>query len=63
MEFWRLDTVIQKTGLSKSEIYRRMGEGTFPKSRKYPNSEKTFWLSSDVEAWQHKVLGVDELCR
>lgn len=62
IEFWRLETVTQKVGLSKSEIYRRVAEGTFPKPRKYPNSEKTFWLNRDVLTWQLQVLGIETVC-
>jgi len=63
VEFWRLPTVMQKTGLSKSEIYRRISDNRFPKSRRYPDSEKTFWLSRDVIAWQLEALGLEEICR
>lgn len=58
VEFWRLPTVMQKTGLSKSEIYRRISYDKFPKSRRYPDSDKTFWLSQDVIAWQLEALAV-----
>lgn len=57
VEFWRLPTVIAKVGLSKSEIYRRISEGRFPKSRRYPDSDKTYWLSTEVIEWQMKALG------
>lgn len=63
MEFWRLNTVTQKIGLSKSEIYRRVAAGKFPKPRRYPDSDKTFWLSSDVIQWQQQVVGLEEVCR
>lgn len=62
VEFWRLPTVMQKTGLSKSDIYRRISYGKFPKSRPYPDSDATFWLNKDVIAWQLEALGVDEVC-
>jgi predicted DNA-binding transcriptional regulator AlpA len=60
IEFWPLDTVITKVGLSRSEIYRRAKDGSFPASRAYKNSTRRFWLSSDVRAWQRSELaGVD----
>ena len=63
IEFWRLPTVIEKTGLSKSEIYRRVSDGRFPKPRRYPDSDKTFWLSRDVVEWQLVALGIEDVCR
>lgn len=62
IEFWRLPTVIEKTGLSKSEIYRRIATNRFPKPRRYPDSDKTFWLSRDVIAWQLETLGIETVC-
>lgn len=62
IEFWRLPVVIEKVGLSKSEIYRRISNGKFPKPRRYPDSEKTFWLSGDVITWQMQALGIESLC-
>jgi predicted DNA-binding transcriptional regulator AlpA len=62
LEFWRLPTVIEKVGLSRSEIYRRVADGRFPKPRHYPDSDKTFWLSSDVLLWQLECLGIETVC-
>jgi predicted DNA-binding transcriptional regulator AlpA len=59
VEFWPLSTVIQKVGLSRSEIYRRQSDGTFPSSRSYRNSSRRFWLSSDVRRWQAEELGAE----
>jgi predicted DNA-binding transcriptional regulator AlpA len=56
VEFWPLDTVMQKVGLSRSEIYRRQKDKTFPSSRSYRNSSRRFWLSSDVRRWQAEEL-------
>ena len=58
VEFWRLRTVLQKVGLSKSEVYRQMASGTFPKSRRYAGSgtRGTFWLSRDILLWQEEQL-------
>lgn len=56
VEFWRLPKVIEKTGLSKSEIYRRVSDNRFPKARRYPDTGKSFWLSSEVIEWQQQVL-------
>lgn len=60
IEFWPLPTVLAKTGLSRSEIYRRAKDGSFPGSRAYRDSTRRFWLSSDVRRWQASQLaGVD----
>lgn len=56
LEFWRLPMVVQKTGLSKSELYRRIEAGTFPRAKRYPGSKVTFWPSTAVRAWQQEIL-------
>lgn len=56
-EFWRLATVKQRVGLSKTEIYRRIERGEFPRSRAYPGSRLVYWLSDEIAAWQHQVVG------
>jgi prophage regulatory protein len=48
--FIRLPRVEERTGLSRSEIYRRMREGTFPQSHKL-GSKTTVWLDADIDAW------------
>lgn len=59
VEFWRLPVVLQATGLSKSDIYRRIAEGRFPKARKYEGTSKSFWVSVEVMRWQRDQLGDD----
>lgn len=56
VEFWPLDTVIQKVGLSRSEIYRRQANRSFPTSRSYRNSSRRFWLSTEIRRWQAEQL-------
>jgi len=56
MEFWGLDVVVSKVGLSRSEIYRRQKLRQFPQSRAYRNSTRRFWLSTDVRQWQREEL-------
>jgi len=57
IEFWPMKVVVQKVGLSKTEIYRRAAEGTFPKSRDYRDGGiRKFWLSTEVRAWQDAIL-------
>lgn len=51
--FWRLPDVQTRVGLSKTEIYRRIREGSFPHSRRYrPKGSGVYWLSSEVRRWQ-----------
>ena len=53
VEFWPLSRLLTVTGISKSEIYRQMRLGLFPKSHSYRDtSTRKFWLSSDVKQWQ-----------
>jgi predicted DNA-binding transcriptional regulator AlpA len=56
VEFLRLRDVKQRAGLSRSEIYRRIAAGRFPQPRKYPGTTMTFWLSTEVQAWQQEQL-------
>ena len=50
-----LSEVMKATRLSRSTIYKRMREGTFPDQIKLGESErgerKVVWLESDVEGW------------
>ena len=46
----RLPEVIRKTALSRSQIYRLIGMGDFP--RQIPLSERAAgWIEEEVEAW------------
>ena len=50
----RLPEVIDRTGLSKSTLYRMMRSDTFPKSRRI-NGKTVVWLDSEIEDWIHKL--------
>ena len=54
----RLPTVKARTGLSRSGIYIRMAEGTFPQPIRL-GARSVGWLESDVEGWiaQRIALG------
>jgi prophage regulatory protein len=46
----RLKQVMESTGLSKSSIYARIAEGTFPKQ--IPLGPRlVVWLESDIQNW------------
>lgn len=50
LSFERLPRVKTRSGLSRSEIYRRVGAGTFPKPIKL-GERLTVWNSAEVSAW------------
>lgn len=51
----RLPSVQAKTGLSKSEIYRRIKEDTFPKPLKL-GARAVAWPSSAIDAWVQALI-------
>lgn len=46
----RLKAVLPRTGLSRSTIYRKMAEGTFPAQFKI-STNSTGWKESDINRW------------
>ena len=46
----KLKQVKKRTGLSRSTIYNRIHEGTFPKQVKL-GARSVGWLENEVEAW------------
>jgi prophage regulatory protein len=46
----RLPTVKDRTGLSRSTIYLRISEGTFPKSISL-GSRAVGWIESEINEW------------
>ena len=46
----RLKTVIDRTGLSRSTIYRKIGEGTFPQQLRI-SVHGAGWSEAEVERW------------
>jgi prophage regulatory protein len=46
----RLKTVLARTGLSRSTIYRKIAEGTFPAQLKI-STNGTGWHESDIDRW------------
>jgi prophage regulatory protein len=45
-----MDTVRDRTGLSRSTIYRKIAEGTFPPQIKI-SINGTGWRESDIDRW------------
>lgn len=46
----RLSKVCDKTGLSRSGVYKRMGEGEFPK-RVPLGGRAVAWVEAEIEDW------------
>ncbi|WP_345786030.1 AlpA family transcriptional regulator [Pseudoxanthomonas sp.] len=46
----RLPAVIERTGLSKSAIYRRAGAGTFPRPVPLGHS-MSGWVECEIDQW------------
>lgn len=51
----RLPTVIARTGLSRSTIYLRVSEGTFPKPVSL-GGRAVGWIESEIQQWlEHRI--------
>ena len=55
MRFLKLKEVMQKTALSRSAIYRKMDQGSFPQTVSL-GDRAVAWIDSEVEEWMEKVL-------
>lgn len=51
----RLNQVIEKTGLSRSTIYQRAKDGTFPKQRSL-GARSVGWFKHEVDAFLENCL-------
>ena len=52
----RMDTVRARTGLSRSTIYRKIAEGTFPAQLKI-STNGVGWRESDINRWVANPAG------
>jgi prophage regulatory protein len=52
----RLPSVAAQTGLSKSEIYRRIKDGKFPQPIKL-GARAVAWPAAQIEAWVNDLIG------
>ena len=52
----RLKTVLARTGLSRSTIYRKIAEGTFPSQLKI-STNGTGWRESEINHWIADPVG------
>lgn len=54
--FLRLNTVLDRTGLSRATLYRKIASGTFPRQIKIAD-RCCGWRESEVVAWQRDPGG------
>ena len=50
MVFMRIGDVIRTTGLSRTEIYRRIQQGRFPRQRRISH-RVSVWVEDEVQQW------------
>ena len=60
-EIWPLSVVSNKTGISRSLIYRLMDEGRFPRSVPIAGTRRRGWNSHRVQEWINHQLSKQEL--
>ncbi len=52
----RLKAVLDKTGLSRSSLYRKIAEGSFPRQLKI-SVQSSGWRESAVDRWIEDPMG------
>ena len=57
--FLRLPEVQERTGFSRSFIYKSVKDETFPSPRKV-GGRASVWLESEVNTWMSRVAGDKE---
>lgn len=48
--FVRLNTVLQRSGLSRATLYRKISEGTFPRQIRLA-SRAVGWRNDEIDTW------------
>ncbi len=58
----RINTVLDRTGLSRATLYRKINDGTFPKQLKL-STRCAGWRESAINAWLRNPIyySVDEM--
>lgn len=54
-QLWRLNRVMEETGLCRSSIYDKMAKGEFPNNIKI-GPQMVAWPSSQVESWKQEQI-------
>lgn len=56
-QLWRIRTVVNETGISRTEVYRKIAAGNFPTPVKL-GAKAVAWSSRAVQAWiQSRIEG------
>jgi prophage regulatory protein len=55
----RFEALNGRTGLSRSDIYRRLAAGTFPKPITITNSRIRVWVSEEVDSWVQEQIAAN----
>ena len=50
----RLPEVMKRVGLKRSTIYRKMVDGTFPKSRSI-SAKCAVWIEAEIQGWIDEI--------
>ena len=53
--FLRLPAVLKRTGLSRSTLYRKIQQTTFPRQIKI-SERGAGWRESDIDKWTHNPM-------
>jgi prophage regulatory protein len=53
-QYLRIPAVVAKVGLSRTEIYRRIAAGVFPRQKQL-GPRSVAWSKRDLEAWMSDV--------
>jgi prophage regulatory protein len=53
---------MDRVGLKKTAIYRRIKDGTFPAPRRPYGGPAVAWLESDIDAWMSARIEGDQPC-
>lgn len=53
--FLRLNAVLDKTGLSRATLYRKIQDGTFPKQVAI-SARCAAWRQADIEEWMRNPM-------
>lgn len=56
MELLTINDVIKKTTMSRSSIYAKIAEGSFPEQVRL-TTRRVAWRARDIEAWIERVAG------
>ena len=54
--FLRIREVERRTGLSRSTIYKKMAEGTFPRPEAQVGTRGVRWIERDITKWMQSCL-------